>query len=78
MMLDDVGMNIRNDMQEPPHRNPLIACADCGERYGYEEYWKERFVDPDDVNHHEATWRCDGCKTITQNREQNQSLFNYQ
>lgn len=57
-----------------PDLNPYIPCAECGERFTFEEYWQPRYVDPDDVNPHEDTWLCDGCKDVERRAEENQAL----
>lgn len=57
-----------------PDPNPYIPCAGCGDRYKFEDYWQPRYVEPDDVDPHEAEWLCDECLAIEQRREANRDL----
>ena len=76
-MMDDVSMNIRNDLMEPPDPKPSIPCHECGEHRPYKEYWKPRYVDPEDVDPHESTWLCDDCKSVVRRAEENERLDEY-
>lgn len=73
---DDAG----HAMYEEQHRghpdpNPNIECAgDCGESYPFKDYWQPRYVEPDDVDAHEAEWLCDDCRAVKERREANRDL----
>lgn len=74
---DDAGHAMYEEQRTHggPDPNPYIPCAgDCGDRYKFEEYWKPRYVEPEDANPHEDEWLCDNCLTLKQRRENNQDL----
>ena len=60
-----------------PDVNPYVDCEECEKSYSYQDYWKPRYVDPDHIDSHVATWRCDECQQIYDRREQNESLERY-
>lgn len=68
----------RGELGNAPDENPSIDCVDCGEPFGWRDYWKPRVVDRDDVDPRTATFRCDDCKRRherqTRRRENNQDL----
>ena len=61
-----------------PDPNPIIDCGNCGEGYHFQDYWEERYVEPDDVNEYEETWRCDECKRTKERKESNHPLTQFQ
>ena len=63
--------------QPAPDPNPRMPCHECGDEYRYKEYWKPRYVDPDDVDPHEATWLCGDCKSVVRRAEENERLDEY-
>lgn len=68
----------RGELGNVPDENPRIDCADCGESFAWRDYWKPRYVEPDDVDPRTATFRCDDCKERHERqkrrRENNQTL----
>jgi len=52
-----------------PDLNPLIDCSDCGESYGWQDYWHERYVEAEDKNAHEDEFVCDSCEKERKNHE---------
>jgi hypothetical protein len=44
-----------------PDQNPDVPCYDCGNSFGWEDYWIERYVDGVDFNLHEIVFLCDHC-----------------
>jgi len=68
----------RGELGNVPDENPSVDCADCGESFNWRDYWKPRYVEPDDVDPRTATLRCDECRErherLTRRRENNQTL----
>lgn len=73
---DDAGHAMYEEQHSGhPDPNPYIPCAgECGDRFKFEDYWKPRYVEPDDVTPHEVEWLCDDCKRLERRREQNRDL----
>jgi len=60
-MIDDVARNIKNERRGAIDRNPSIDCPECGESYGYKEYWMPRYVDGVECHPRQLRWICDDC-----------------
>lgn len=58
----------RGELGHVPDENPVIECKDCGESFGWRDYWKER------INRPEDPFLCDSClneRVRRQRREEN-------
>lgn len=57
-----------------PDPNPSIPCAECSDEYRFQDYWKPRYVEPEDATPREDTWLCDECKDWERRREENHAV----
>lgn len=72
---DDAGHAMYEEQHSAaPDPNPYIPCAGCEERFKFEDYWKPRYVNPDDANPQEDTWLCDDCKEHERRGEANHAI----
>jgi len=51
----------RGELGHDRIRDPSLPCMDCGEKYGYLNYWVPRYVDDRDWHPREVAWICDDC-----------------
>jgi hypothetical protein len=72
--------DLRGGDAQPVDRNPSIDCADCGEPFGWRDYWKPRVVEGERVDepNSDEPWRCDDCherhERLKRREENNQPL----
>lgn len=46
---------------EPIERNPSVPCAICGDGYLWQDYWKPRYVEPENADPRTERFTCDSC-----------------